>query len=103
MILEDKLELNGTLSGHMMPTQSLTPNYNGFPSGGEKEKSIDQIKAEILTLGFDHIYALPQTWNPKMDLIVSLMNNATTNAFWSAGLGFPEWIGLTVSPTPCMY
>jgi hypothetical protein len=63
----------------------------------------DQVKAEILALGFDHICALPRTRNPRTDLVVSLMNDAATNAFWGAGPGFPEWIGLTVRPpTLCM-
>jgi len=39
-IQEDELELNGTLSGHTTPTRSPTPNYNGFPGGGEKEKGM---------------------------------------------------------------
>jgi len=69
----------------------------------QADAMFDQIKAEILALGFDHICALPRTRNPKTDLIVSLMNDAATNAFWGAGPGFPEWIGLTVSPTPCAY
>jgi hypothetical protein len=63
----------------------------------------DQVKAEILALRFDHICALPKTLNPRTDLVVSLLNDAATNAFWRAGSGFPEWIGLTVRPVPCVH
>jgi hypothetical protein len=38
-IQDEELELNGTLSGHTTPTQSPTPNFNGFP-GGEKERGM---------------------------------------------------------------
>ena len=65
----------------------------------QADAMFDQVKAEILALGFDHICALPKTRNPRTDLIVSLMNDAATNAWWGAGPGFSEWIGVTVSPT----
>ena len=64
----------------------------------QADAMFDQVKAEILTLGFDHICALPRTQNPMTDLIVSLLNDTATNAFWGASPGFPEWIGLTVRP-----
>lgn len=66
----------------------------------EADAMFDQVKAEILALGFDHICALPRTRNPKTDLIISLMNDAATNAWWGAGPGFPEWIGVTVGSNP---
>jgi len=65
----------------------------------QADAMFDQVKAEILALGFDHICALPKSRNPRTDLIVSLMNDAATNAWWGAGPGFPEWIGVTVGPT----
>jgi len=65
----------------------------------QADAMFDQVKAEILALGFDHVCALPRARNPKTDLIVSLMNDAATNAWWGAGPGFPEWIGVTVRPT----
>lgn len=65
----------------------------------QADAMFDQVKAEILALGFDHICALPRTRNPRTDLIISLMNDAATNAWWGAGPGYPEWIGVTVSPT----
>jgi len=65
----------------------------------QADAMFDQVEAEILALGFDHICALPKTRNPRTDLIVSLMNYAAMNAWWGARPGFPEWIGVTVSPT----
>ena len=69
----------------------------------QADAMFDQVKAEILALGFEHICALPRARNPRTDLIVSLLNDAATNAFWGSGPGFPEWIGLTVSRTLCAY
>ena len=68
----------------------------------QADAMFDQVKAEILALGFDRICALPRTRNLRTDLIVSLLNDAATNAFWGSGPGFPEWIGLTVSPILCV-
>ena len=59
------------------------------------EAMFDQVKAEIPVLGFNHICALPRTQSPRTDLIISLMNDAATNVWWSTGLDIRnglEWL-----------
>lgn len=62
----------------------------------EADAMFDQVKAEILSVGFEYIASMPRTTDARTDLIVSLLNDAGTNAFWGAGSGFTDWIGLTV-------
>ena len=65
----------------------------------QADAMFDQVKAEILVLGFNHICALPRMQSLRTDLVISLMNDTATNVWWGTGPGYPEWIG--VSPT-CM-
>jgi hypothetical protein len=56
----------------------------------------EQVKNEILAVGFDAILAIPRTSEPRTDLAVALLGDAGTHAYWSAGEGFTDVIGLTV-------
>jgi len=56
----------------------------------------EQVKNEILAVGFDAILAIPRTSEPRTDLAVTLLGDAGTHAYWSTGEGFTDVIGLTV-------
>lgn len=63
----------------------------------ELDDMFDEIKAKLLDVGFDDIVNLPRAGNPRQDLIVSLMTDAATNAFWGPEARMADYIGLTVS------
>jgi hypothetical protein len=65
-------------------------------SFAELDDMFDEIKAKLLDVGFDDIVNLPRTRNPKQDMIVSLMADAATNAFWGPESRMADYIGLTV-------
>lgn len=57
----------------------------------------EQVKNEILAVGFEEILSIPKARDAKTDLAIALLNDASTNAYWSTGEGFADVIGLTVS------
>jgi hypothetical protein len=56
----------------------------------------EQVKSEILAVGFDAILAIPRASEPRTDLGVALLGDAGTHVYWSTGEGFTDVIGLTV-------
>lgn len=66
-------------------------------SFAELDDMFDEIKAKLLDIGFDDIVNLPRANSAKQDLIVSLMSDAATNAFWGPESRMADYIGLTVS------
>ena len=73
----------------------------------------EQVKNEILAVGFEEILCIPRARDARTDLAISLLNDAGTpaprgttidakhvlsgtNAYWSTGEGFVDVIGLTV-------
>ncbi|KAI0047651.1 histidine kinase [Auriscalpium vulgare] len=65
------------------------------PSKQQADIMFEQVKNEILAVGFDAILAIPRTSDPRTDLAVALLGDAGTNAYWSTGEGFTDVIGLT--------
>jgi hypothetical protein len=57
----------------------------------------DNVKAMLLRIGFDEILHLPRSSSAKTDLIVSLMSDGSTSAFWGADPRMADYMGLTVS------
>ncbi|KAG2023171.1 atypical/HisK protein kinase [Coprinopsis cinerea AmutBmut pab1-1] len=66
------------------------------PSRKQADVMFDQIKNEILAVGFDEILAIPRTTDRKTELAVTLLNDAGINAYWSPSPSiFLDVIGLT--------
>lgn len=62
----------------------------------ESDNRFEMVKQEVLSVGFDHIMAIPRATQPEVDLAVMLLNECATHAYWGAGEGFSDVIGLTV-------
>lgn len=56
----------------------------------------EQVKNEIMAVGFDEILLIPRTTDKKTELAVTLLNDAGTNAYWSPSPScFVDVVGLT--------
>jgi hypothetical protein len=66
-------------------------------SAREIDEMFDDVKARLLRIGFDEMLHLPRASSSKTDLIVSLMSDGSTNAFWGADPRMADYMGLTVS------
>ncbi|TFK30704.1 dual-domain HisK/Mak2 protein kinase [Coprinopsis marcescibilis] len=65
------------------------------PSKRLAESMFEQVKNEILAVGFDEILSIPRTTDRKIELAVTLLNDAGINAYWSPSpLVFLDVIGL---------
>lgn len=85
--------LGDTISGlHLLGVE-----VNAKPSRREADAMFEEVKNEILAVGFDNILAIPKARDARIDLAIALLNDAGTNAYWSTGEGFADVIGLTVS------
>ncbi|KDQ54896.1 hypothetical protein JAAARDRAFT_196280 [Jaapia argillacea MUCL 33604] len=73
----------------------LGVEVNVAPTRREADAMFEQVKNEILAVGFDDILAIPRATDPRTDLAVALLNDAGMNAYWSKGEGFADVIGLT--------
>lgn len=75
----------------------LGVEVNANPTRREADAMFEQVKNEILAVGFDDILAIPRARDARTDLAIALLNDAGANAYWSTGEGFSDVIGLTVS------
>ena len=80
------------------------------PTKRDLDILFEEVKDEILAIGFDEILGIPRATDPRTDLAVAVLNDAGvsrlrflcpctydgqgTNAYW--GDGFSDIIGLTV-------
>ncbi|KAF9654281.1 histidine kinase [Thelephora ganbajun] len=63
------------------------------PTERDQDIMFEQVKDEILEIGFDEILGIPRATDPRTDLAVAVLNDAGTNAYW--GEGYSDIIGLT--------
>lgn len=63
----------------------------------ELDDMFDNVKSMVLRIGFDEMLHLPRSSSAKTDLIVSLMSDGATSAFWGANPGMADYMGLAVS------
>jgi hypothetical protein len=84
--------LNDTLLALHILGIDLDPN----PTLEIADAMFEQVKSEILAVGFDAILAIPRASEPRTDLGVALLGDAGTHVYWSTGEGFTDVIGLTV-------
>ncbi|EJU00931.1 hypothetical protein DACRYDRAFT_116810, partial [Dacryopinax primogenitus] len=54
----------------------------------------ERVRSQILETGFDQILALPHCSDPKVELMVSLLNDTSINAHWAQGQGLTDVVGL---------
>lgn len=67
------------------------------PSRRQADVMFEQVKNEILAVGFDEILSIPRTTDIKTELAVTLLNDAGSHAYWSPSPSiFSDVIGLTV-------
>lgn len=74
----------------------LGVEVNANPTRREADELFEQVKNEILAVGFEDILAIPRARDPRTDLAIALLNDGGTNAYWSTGEGFSDVIGLKV-------
>ncbi|EPS99596.1 hypothetical protein FOMPIDRAFT_1147208 [Fomitopsis schrenkii] len=86
-----KAALADTLQGLHL----LSVDVNSAPTRREADQMFEQVKNEILAVGFDDILAIPRARDSRTDLAIALLNDAGHNAYWSSGEGFSDIIGLT--------
>ncbi|TFY70059.1 hypothetical protein EVJ58_g21 [Rhodofomes roseus] len=86
-----KAALSDTLQG----LHFLGVDVNSAPTRREADQMFEQVKNEILAVGFDDILAIPRARDSRTDLAIALLNDAGHNAYWSSGEGFADIIGLT--------
>jgi hypothetical protein len=90
---------NTALKDTLMALHILGVDLDPDPTLENADSMFEQVKNEILAVGFDAVLAIPRTSEPRIDLAVALLGDAATHAYWSPGGGFTDVIGLTVSHT----
>jgi len=53
-------------------------NLNPAPTSRETDTMFEQIRNEILSIGFDEILSIPRSNDPKIELAIALLNDAGT-------------------------
>ncbi|KAA1468392.1 histidine kinase [Dentipellis sp. KUC8613] len=86
---------SAALDDTLLALHVLGVEINAAPSRMEADVMFEQVKNEILAVGFDAILAIPRASDPRTDLAVTLLGDAGVNAYWSTGEGFADIIGLT--------
>ncbi|KAF8665081.1 hypothetical protein AX16_000549 [Volvariella volvacea WC 439] len=84
------------LSDNLMALKILGVEVNPAPTQDEADMMFEQVKNEILAVGFDEILTIPRATDPRTELAVALLNDAAVNAYWSPSpFAFADIIGLT--------
>ena len=89
-------DLSAALKDTLLALHILGVDLDPVPTLEVADTMFEQVKHEILAVGFDAILAIPRTSEPRTDLAVALLGDAGTHAYWSTGEGFIDVIGLTV-------
>lgn len=66
----------GALGDTLEALSTLGVKVNPSPSKREVDTLFEQVKNEILSIGFDNILAIPRSEDPRIDLAVQLLNDA---------------------------
>ena len=66
----------GALEDTLSALETLGVIVNPSPSRKEVDIMFEQVKNEILAVGFENILKIPRTDNPRIDLTVQLLNDA---------------------------
>lgn len=80
----------------LLALQVLGIDINRSPTRRQADFMFEQVKNEIMAVGFDEILLIPRTTDKKTELAVTLLNDAGTNAYWSPSPScFVDVVGLT--------
>ncbi|TFK40893.1 dual-domain HisK/Mak2 protein kinase [Crucibulum laeve] len=84
------------LNDTLLALKILGVDVNPSPTRRQADLMFEQVKNEILAIGFDEILSIPRATDPRVELAVSLLNDAGINAYWSPSpFAFSDIIGLT--------
>jgi hypothetical protein len=83
------------LNDNLLALHILGIEVNATLSQREADNLFEQVKNDILAVGFSEILSIPQATNPKTDLAVAILNDAGTTSYWSDS-GSDNIIGLNV-------
>ncbi|KAI0320977.1 histidine kinase [Amylostereum chailletii] len=89
-------EFGESLSDTVLALRALGVDINASPDAEEADNMFEQVKNEILAVGFDAILTIPRTTDARMDLAVSLLGDAGISSYWNADIGLTDIIGLTI-------
>jgi hypothetical protein len=89
-------DVDTALKDTLLALHILGIDLNPNPTLEIADAMFEQVKSEILAVGFDAILAIPRASEPRTDLGVALLGDAGTHVYWSTGEGFTDVIGLTV-------
>ncbi|KAI5991480.1 STKc type histidine kinase [Pisolithus albus] len=56
----------------------------------------EDVKSQILAIGYEEMLKIPRATDSRIDLAVSILNDAGTNAYWTLSESMIDVIGLTV-------
>ncbi|PPQ67388.1 hypothetical protein CVT25_005967 [Psilocybe cyanescens] len=84
------------LNDTLLALRVLGIEVNLSPTRRQADIMFEEVKNEILAVGFDEILMIPRTTDPRTELAVGLLNDAGINAYWSPSpYSFADMIGLT--------
>lgn len=96
-------DFNAALKDTLLALHILGVDLDPNPTLEIADTMFEQVKSEILAVGFDAILAIPRASESRTDLAVALLGDAGTHVYWSTGEGFTDVIGLTVRFTFLCY
>ncbi|KIY45235.1 dual-domain HisK/Mak2 protein kinase [Fistulina hepatica ATCC 64428] len=74
----------------------LGVDINPTPTLEEADELFEQVKNEVLAVGVHAILNIPRTTEPRVELVVALLNDAGINAYWNPSYeAFTDVVGLT--------
>ncbi|KAI9445552.1 histidine kinase [Lactarius indigo] len=88
-------DFHAALDDTLLALHILGVDLDPAPTREKADTMFEQVKNEILAVGFDAILAIPRTSDSRTDLAVALLGDAGTHAYWSTREGFTDVIGLT--------
>ncbi len=89
-------DFNAALMDTLLALHILGIDLDSNPTLEMADAMFEQVKSEILAVGFDAILEIPRASEPRTDLGVALLGDAGTHVYWSTGEEFTDVIGLTV-------
>jgi len=89
-------DFNAALKDTLLALHILGLDLDPNPTLEMADTMFEQVKNQVLSIGFDSILAIPRTSEQRTDLAVALLGDAGTHAYWGTGKGFTDVIGLTV-------
>ena len=64
------------LNDNLLALRVLGIEVNAKPTQRDTDILFEQVKNEILAVGFDEILSIPQATDPRTDLAVAILNDA---------------------------